>query len=350
MDLSKLETVRLSRNTRTRIINDYFPSEEELYEDEDFDEDELTLHAAALCMYSATLITKIYENAPSSIKLESNERELELRSLIKSSPKFSHLNDEGIASVAHECIVRDIRNSFAHGNFEINYNVYSKKLYFVLKPRRKDFISNKPIVISAQSLKKANMEFLSNEAMKYKMMSKSMLNSTISSNMGDILKTMILPTQMQQFADDYLNKKSSFTKRTPMNENRFLFIQYILLVSQITYEQDDFYRIFGKESKVFEKISLIRNSIAHDNFRLVDGSRMIDYQDRDKSLNESLAKSVASLLIAHDQKNGIIYTLDKGHSVDSIESLIKLCEYCFDKLFTGDGDITEFPFTEIPKF
>ena len=350
MDISKLRPVKISSNSRSRIINDFFPEERENYTDECFDEKHMGLHAGALSMYAATLITKIYETAPDTIKLESNDREEEYKSLIKASPKFSHLSDEEIASKAHEMIVRDIRNCFAHGNFEISYDIYSKRLYFVLMPRRKDFVSSIPLVISKNSLKKANMDFLSKEAMKYTFMSRERVNEKIASNFGGILKSMILPTQMMQFSDMYLDNKRTMGKQPPMQVNRYLFIQYVLYVTQVTYEQDDYYRIFGRDSKIFGKMTLIRNAIAHDGFMFLDGAKSINYEDREKSLNESLAKSVSSLAVAQDQKNAVIYCMDKDHKPESLESLIKLLEYCFDKLFSGDGDPKEFPFTEIPKF
>ena len=127
-------------------------------------------------------------------------------------------------------------------------------------------------------------------------------------------------------------------------------LQYILLITQITYEQDDYYRIFGKDSKVFGKIALVRNAIAHDSFAFLDGAKKVNYDDRTVSLNESLAKSVSSLAIAQDQKNAVIYCMNKEHKPESLESLVKLLEYCFDTLFSGEGEITEFPFKDIPKF
>ena len=164
MDISKLRPVKISRNARSRIINDFFPEDKEEYTDTEFDERDMCIHAGALSLYATTLITKIYETAPETIELESNEREEEYKSLIKATPKFSHLSDEEVAIKAHDMIVRDIRNSFAHGNFEISYDIYSKRLYFVLMPRRKDFVSSLPIVVSRNALKKANMEFFQNKA------------------------------------------------------------------------------------------------------------------------------------------------------------------------------------------
>lgn len=349
MDLSKLKTVKISKNARSRIIKDYFPGEDEEYTDEDFDERHMGIHAGALSLYATTLITKIYETAPETIALESNERELEYRSLLKSNPKLAHLSDEEINTKAHDMILRDIRNSFAHGNFEISYDIYSKRLHFVLMPRRKDYVTDTPIVISKNALKKANGEFLAKEAMKYTFMSREQANAKIAGNFGGVLKTMILPSQMLQFSDSYLEKNSR-VKQTPMNDNRFLFIQYILYATQLTYEQDDYYRIFGKDSKVFGKIALVRNAIAHDSFAFLDGAKKVNYDDRTVSLNESLAKSVSSLAIAQDQKNAVIYCMNKEHKPESLESLVKLLEYCFDTLFSGEGEITEFPFKEIPKF
>ena len=59
---------------------------------------------------------------------------------------------------------------------------------------------------------------------------------------------------------------------------------------------------------------------------------------------------MSSLVIAQEQKNAVLYCMGQDHKPESLEHLVKLLEYCFDKLFSGEGEITEFPFTEIPKF
>ena len=73
------------------------------------------------------------------------------------------------------------------------------------------------------------MDFLSKEAMKYTFMSRDAINAKIAGDFGGVLKTMILPSQMQQFADAYLEKNGR-VKQTPMNTNRFLFIQVNLTI------------------------------------------------------------------------------------------------------------------------
>ena len=124
------------------------------------------------------------------------------------------------------------------------------------------------------------MEFLSKEARNYSFMSREQANAKIAGDFGGVLKTMILPSQMMQFSDNYLDKKKTTTKQAPMNVNRYLFIQYILHVTQLTYEQDDYYRIFGKDSKIFGKIALVRNAIAHDSFAFLDDAKKVNYDDR----------------------------------------------------------------------
>lgn len=342
MDYNNLKTVKISNTANAKAIIDYFPRH-----CHDFDikrtslnQKELSIHAGALCLYASTLITKIYENSPENIKLESRNREIDVQNYIKTCGKFSQLTEEQIATKAHEMIMRDIRNCFAHGNFKISYNTDTKKIYFILSPQRKDISINTPIVISAQSLLDANKDFLAKTSFELLGLSQQEIASNVQNNLNQLLQTILLPSQLLKMVDNYF--ANSNTPKTPINEKRYLLVQYILQATQIVYEQDDYYHIFGKDSNIFERISLIRNSIAHGNFQFADLSQTINYTDRDRSLNETLQKSVISLLTANEIKELILKTLGNGHSPESVQELTDKLKECFDNLFGNDNELSEY--------
>ena len=136
VDLSKC--VKISSNARIKIINEFFPDFSEEMTENNLSDAELSLHAGAMCLYTATMLTKIYDKSDSQIdtelneiELESNNREIALQNYVRSLPKYSHYTEEQIKKEAHKMLLRDIRNSFAHGNFRIMYNTHTKKLFFV---------------------------------------------------------------------------------------------------------------------------------------------------------------------------------------------------------------------------
>ena len=107
------------------------------------------------------------------------------------------------------------------------------------------------------------------------------------------------------------------------------------MVAKITYEQDDYYNIFGRDSNMFEKVAHIRNSIAHDSYSFANLVENVSYDDRDKNLFETVQKSLVSLKIANDQKTLIMRMLDKGYSKEDVQSLTDKLKMFFDMMFCG---------------
>ena len=338
MDLSLLETVKISPNSRIKIINDFFPGSTEEIENKDYSDAELSLHAGALCLYAATLLTKIYDKTPvqidgefNEIQLESNAREVALQSAIRSNPKFAHYSEEQVKEAAHNMLLRDIRNSFVH----------TKKLYFVLQPRRKDVMVSEPIIISKNALKKSLAKTLSNTASKYKRFTDLQIRSTVRTNISTPLQSLMLPSQMLQFADYYLEKPQRGVGRLSVDPKRYMLIQYALLITQATYEQDDYYNIFGKDSNIFNKIAVVRNANAHDGIFFGSLAKRITYTDRSKTLDETLQKSTSSLLIANTLKESILQLNKEGQNPSAIKELKDRLATEFNFLFTEEGDPSE---------
>lgn len=338
MDLTKIKSERISVSAKGRVVEKFFPNStfDEILDDNNLSSKAQDMHSGALCLYAATLLTKVYETNTEELCADSTDRQIALETLIKSSPKFSSFSDDQISTIAKEMILKDIRNSFAHGNFEISYDIYTKKLNFILKPRRKDFITDTPIIISKNALFKANRRFVANSGTPFFNLSKEETEQRIVNRFGENLKKLILPAKMLKLSEHYLENPEKFAKPLELNSIDYGFIQYLLSATRITYEQDDYYKIFGKNSNIFSKIAFIRNSIAHDSFVFDNNISTISYTDRTETLDESLNKTTSSLVLANIQKDLIMERLKKGNtSEESIKSLAEVLDNIFNAITTN---------------
>ena len=345
MDISRLKPVRISPSARDKVILDFFPelsTEEDLFKyDPEISNRELPLHAGALCLYATTLITKLHETSPRDFEPYYDERLESYKKLIKSTPKHSNLTDEQVETFAENLITRDIRNCFAHGNLEISYDVHTKKLYYVLVPKRKDFITSEPIVISKQSLLKANQNFIYELGRKYSCYTDQMMQFEVDQNLNKALKSFMLPIQMLKLSEYYLANKPPRKDSVLFDEKLYYLIQYSLLATKLTYDQNDYYEIFGKDSNVFASLALIRNSIAHDNYDFVDLAQKIHYNDEGKTLEESIGESASKLLIVDSQKEIIKTLIKQNRSQASIQNLTEKFKEMFDFFFGGKYDFKD---------
>jgi hypothetical protein len=315
MIINNSNTIKLSKNGRVKIIKDFFPHLENKINNNIITTPNISIHARAFCLYCALLVTKVYENSTDDIELEDNDRELEIQQYIRLNPKHSQLTEDQITSKAHEMIVKDIRNCFAHGNFGINYDDSNNQLYFVLSPQRKGLNINTPIIISANSIQDSIIKF----GLDYLMSDNNNFEFNTTDNLSNLLKMILIPSQMLKIGDYYSNENSE--SLFLIDPKRHILIQHIMLVAQITYEQDDYYNIFGKDSIVFEKISLIRNSIAHNCYLFANLTKSIHYIDRNRELIESLNSNVVYLDTINELKNSIMSISNKNHSSHSINEL-----------------------------
>ena len=344
MNIDLNRCVRLSPNARIKIMKEFFPVTSEEYTGNNLTDAELAMHAGALCLYASTMLTKIYDKtdkqineALDEIELESNDREIDLYNYLKTVPKFATYTEEQLKAKAHEMMLKDIRNSFAHGNFKINYNVHTKKLYFVLLPERRGVPVNTPIVISKNSLYKANVKSLTNTAKKYKSFTPTALSDMVKTNLNAPLQSLMMPSSLMKLADHYLGKQNLHGQKLTIDQKRARYIEFALLISQITYEQDDYYKIFGKNSNIFNKIAMVRNAHAHNNLVFGSLANRITYMDRDKTLDESFRKSITSLLIANQLKTDILPLVEEGRNMEAVEDLKNQLLQAFDYFFTDNG-------------
>jgi hypothetical protein len=291
------------------------------------------MSAGALCLYAATLLTKVHETSPQNIQCEYESRENDLKATIKSHPRYSNLTEDQLSTMAHNLILRDIRNSIAHGNFEIDFNIHTKKLYYILRPRRKDFVVDTPIIISKDALFAANRQHVGKLSIKFILQSKEQIQNTAYNSFGNTLKDFVLPVDMLKLAENYLDVKLKHYNRYKPNENRYMALYYPLLATQMTYEQDDYYNMFEKDSNIFHKIALIRNSISHNEFSFNNKTLDITHTDREKTTTDSLQKNVEMLKLIRDHKNLVIHTKKLGFDSSNSQYLIDKIKCFFDSLF-----------------
>lgn len=338
MDTSKIKSERISVCAKGRVIENFFPGKtiDEILVDDNLSERAMDMHSGALCLYGATLLTKVYEIAPEKIESEHGERLEGLISLMKASSKFAGKTEDEIKTSAKEMINKDIRNSFAHGNFEVSYDIYSKKLYYVLKPRRKDFVVDKPIIISKNALFKVNREYVSGYGTRFYSLNKAEIERHMVQNFNEKLKDFILPVEMLKLSEYYLEKPERFAKPYKPREISYSYIQFILSIARITYEQDDYYNLFGKDSKIFSKIALMRNATAHNSFKFDKNVSAVSFDDRKVGMDEELGKVVSRLIVANIQKDMIMENIKKGEkNEDTIKGLAELLDKCYDTIFSN---------------
>ena len=338
MEIDKIRSERISHHASAKIIKDCYPdvSTEEFFSGTDIDSREMAMHAGALCLYATTLLTKVHETNPQWMEFDAKEREDGLIKAIKNSAKYSHLTDEKISTMAHNCILRDIRNCFEHGNFEISYDVYSKRLNYILRPQRKDFVIGKPIIISKEGMFKANRAYIASKGRKYQFLTPEQIVYKAKFEPGIPLKELLLPGDMLRLAENYIDKKLNYRDRYKPTVEKYMPLYYPLLVSQMTYEQDEYYNLFNKDSNIFKKIAHIRNSVAHNTYQF-NKKLDIDYKDRDKNMNNTLEKSVGLMMFARDQKNMILYLQQRIYPREFDPQNIDTIKKFFDEIFIYGG-------------
>ena len=339
MDVTRLNPIKLSNNAKEKVVLDFFSTfadDETVLNPDLYKSKELELHSGAFCLYATTLITKVYENTE-SLNAHYTERKESYKQLVKNKPKFANLTDQELDTFAQNLIIKDIRNCFAHGNFDISYNLHTKKLDFVLRPKRNDFITPEPIVINKTDLINANKKFFRTFAEKYVSLSVQDLKAQFANDPTKPLMSIMIPSQILKLASYYLDNKQTSKSQVLFEKSSSVLILYALLATKITYEQDDYYNIFGKESKIFDTIAFIRNSIAHNGVEFENLADTIKYTDKDRKFTESMRLSVSRLHLIDKQKE-VIKNLNGEHSQKAMDSLAN----SFD-------DMYKIFFIDIPK-
>lgn len=293
------EPQRIFKFTRHLIIADFWPFEEDkefaalasLIKPEDFN-----LHATAMNLYALLLHTGYFEESidgeteekyKNEIKLHPKytKRKLEAYNSLPTRREYAGKTRKELDEIIEEITMRDIRNCFAHGNFEIRYKESVFDAEFVLNPTQSKIVSDEKIYISfkmvytclAKLLQEKSQTIMKQEIFKSvekivkdkkegKPVDEELNRKIEKESKGDMMKDIILPVNLLNLVRFYAGQ--SFDKKI-LNELKqgvtSAYMANIFLATELTYNQSEYHRIFGKDSSVFKAVSLIRNSLAHNN-------------------------------------------------------------------------------------
>ena len=269
---------RISEKAREFALSFFIPNGPKLAK---CSEDDLPLHAAALCLYSTMLLTQIHENLPqihdyfSGVKnnnFDCDQRVRQLRSKIHE--KNPELTQQEINQKTEEYLSADIRNAFAHGRFNISFDKNGQPI-FILSTAYKNEPSNASISISFEELFRVTLaqckSFSSN------IPSKEVLVKQLDDYSAEpqVLQNYVFPDILLHMAtffynrNYYLSEEKEDLARDPVY---FRCLQLILLDAMFAYTQNDAYLILPKDSPIFKKMSVIRTSLVHSMIEFVNGT------------------------------------------------------------------------------
>lgn len=350
MNLENKKPVKISTYAKDKIIFDFFPEilkidelkrPEKALEKSGLTNAEMDMHCGAFCLYSALITLKLFDNSQCNmmgfLQPDYKSREHSLIKLIKKNSKLIGFSDSEVKKFAHNLIINDVRNSFAHGNFGIRFDIKTGNFQFVLTPARKDIKTDKPIIIDSETVLESFRKILI--VMKEVNPIKDLKEFLGYSYNDFVIRGTIIPEQLVYLANYYLNHKKS-KKDAIKYINSFHYINYALLVAKIAYEQDEYYKIFGKDSDIFKTISLVRNSVMHENIILATEISKIAYFDGNRKLIDSVSATGVRLL-ALDYGKQLIKENEGKVSQDELKNAIDNFKQQYNQIFDGKHNFEE---------
>lgn len=237
----------------------------------------LPLQSAALCLYSAMLLTQTHENLPyihnyflgikdSNFKCEQRVRQIRSK-IYRENPTWTQ---QQIDEKAEEQLSFDVRNALAHGSFKISFDKNSLPVFELSTTYNREF-SNMPISISYESLFHATQE--RRLSLLSEIPTKEILKNQLDTYSVDpkVLKEFVLPQMLLHMATFFYNRNYSVPKeaeeyiRDPVY---FQCLRLITLSSFFAYVQNDAHAVLSTNSQEFKKFSVIRNSLMHEMMEL----------------------------------------------------------------------------------
>lgn len=326
---------RIEKGTEEMIIADFWPfeMEDDLVEKvKSFKTKDYFLNATALCLYANLLHTGYFEENDKDeegkrfvkeLKPKYSKRKIDAIKSLRTKKDYANLSKEEFEKKIEEITMRDLRNCFSHGNFEIRAKNSIFEAEFVLNPNQSSIVSDGKIVISFENVFNAIAKLLSERAQEYlntdifKTIAKSIKNGDkdalkvedfkkmFEQNTGKMLQDVIMPTTLQEMTRYFSGQEynpSIFNNK----KMEAIYLRNILLATMFTYNQNEYYNIFGKDSEVFKAVSLIRNSLAHNNTEFTgDGTRQKlknDYKNKVTEIEDDLLEISLKMEIINYQK------------------------------------------------
>lgn len=324
---------RISLSTRMGILADFWPfsNSEEKISDQIFIkmakkylDSNYKFHAAALCMYANLLHTGFLSENNSlaqNFKLspEYSGRKIEGRKFLSQKPKYKNYTKEQIDARIEEITMRDVRNCFLHGNFDIRCKNSVFDGEFVLYPTQSEIVSKKKIIVSFEDVfnklglymqakalelaKEEQLNFIKRivEKKDKDENDKQAMREFQKQTQGRMMKEIIIPTTfmaLTRFYADQANQDDENILKGFKNDS--LYIENALLAAMLTYNQNDYYNTFGKESNIFKAVTLVRNSLAHNWMEFSnDGSEQI-LKNQYKTVSTELKDDFVSVAMKMD--------------------------------------------------
>ena len=342
MDLSELRSVRIASWTRIGIIDDIFGEnidelprgdEEEL---EEVDYEVFPYHARAFCLYAALLVTNLYETAVDKFEPYLYERKKDAMTSLPQNPKYAAYSEKELDKLIDEITKKDIRNCFAHGSFGIGFVKKTDRLYFVLNTEKSEIQSEHPIIISASTVYRVIRTYLKERSLTELAFLRERPGIGKHHARMDSLPEIVMPANLMGLVDHYMGDEQPIVDSLKEDERLYELLQYITLATKVTYEQTEYYNLFGTDTSMFKALSLVRNSISHKKTKYsFDNGLNLTHQDKKGTTTGCVLEVATRLGMIDNFKRLAKLIADYNHEkIDEVKDhVIEECEKIYKSLF-----------------
>lgn len=279
-------TSRISRDSRKRVIKDYIEMHTpfspfdniEHYTNRSINKD-----AEALCLFSALLWIGIDKSSNVVCDYNARFRDENARRQLHAKSQYRTLTDEQFNDVVAGKIKEEIKNSFAHGNFEVGDSTSGER-FFVLSPKRSPYKSEYKIYVPFQNVCALVLNYI-NEQIKHVDQEKYFQNIDV-------------PTTLLNLFTYYSSNGN--TNQEKIDDHKFKSnlkaLEIALLCADFTWNEDTYYDDYGKNSEIFKMISLLRNSMRHETFSISSNAKTISINNANINTPYTHTEDVNSFL------------------------------------------------------
>lgn len=272
-------------------------------------------HAAALCLYSCLLCDGLSDDLIKRINPNYSARLGMARKQFAGDPKYSGLSYDEKEKLIRDICLQDVRNCFSHGLFEILPGSNVANSSFILMPNQSKIYGDGKILVSFGAVHDAMGEMHQKLAFEHlhshgvdmgllkianavgltsSVLPKNKVVGSLSKEeQVGLISKISIPAYLLELSD-YYAFGSSRLKNGSVPNVAYDFLENIFLSAMFSYNQNDFYQIFGAKTEVFDGVSLIRNSIIHHNTTLTDFSTQ-KIEDSYKGKSRSYESDIESI-------------------------------------------------------
>lgn len=257
----------------------------------------------AFCLYSGIMAMNLNEN-DFDFYIDTTIRKADIGQNLRSKNKYKSLTSEELDEKIKANNLKDIRNSFFHGNFEV---LQEEGLsWFVLKPERAHNITNHPLLISFEEIYKVLGDKFNQQQKEY--LSKKIKTEEEKSQYTQKLFTLPFVEMAQYFRNENFNE---FQTKDFILKSRAYLYQYLLTVDN-SYQQNELMP-FLKNPSQKEQLCVLRNSTAHA--RIIFGKNKLKYVDINEKTGAAremqLSPKELRKVVIHIQANALTEYLEE---------------------------------------